>query len=107
MTTPAEAVELKSGRAAPGLRLNEHLDEEDGAGIRACLQDGPRRYRLEAARLALCFWMLTTLEQELPLLWKECRLMPPGRLLLWKLVLPPSQKESGLRLHSAARLRSF
>ena len=37
----------------PGLRLNGHLAHDWRERIPACLQDGPRRHRVEAARLAL------------------------------------------------------
>ena len=38
----------------PGVRLNEHLEHPDGADVFAArLQNGPRRHRVEAARLAL------------------------------------------------------
>jgi bifunctional non-homologous end joining protein LigD len=52
-------------KAGHGLQLNEHLEHEDGRGrVPPRLQDGPRRHRLEAARLALPLRPLARLAQD-------------------------------------------
>jgi ATP-dependent DNA ligase len=50
-------------RAAPGLRLNEHIEADGPTGVRPCLQDGPRGYRIEAEGLALSQRPLARLAQ--------------------------------------------
>src|SRR5262249_53705340 len=41
------------GKARPGIRFNEHIEGEGPTIFAHALQDGTRRHRVEAARLAL------------------------------------------------------
>jgi hypothetical protein len=50
--------------AAPGLRLNEHVEADGPHRIRARLQDGARRHCVEAQELALPLRPLPGLAQE-------------------------------------------
>ena len=72
MATTCGAIRLRSSKATlasivakahPGIRFNEHI-EGDGPIVFPCLQDGARRYRVEAEGLGLPFWPLARLTQD-------------------------------------------
>jgi hypothetical protein len=51
-------------RAAPGLRFNEHLGNEDGAArVRTHVQARARRHRVEAAQFTLSLRAISRLDQ--------------------------------------------
>jgi hypothetical protein len=49
-------------KAAPGIRLNEHLEWEDGEAVfRPCLRNGPGRHRIEAPKFDISVGAVTGL----------------------------------------------